>query len=211
MSGIQHMGQLIDRSAAWMQQIVEDLLDRASLDAGSLALNRRPTAVAEVFDAAQQMFAPVAAQRSIELVLRRASDAPSVDADPQRLLQVLSNLISNAMKFTPAGGRVELLAQNVEDDRTELKMAGQERTAVRFTVSDTGAGISSDDLAHVFDWYWHSPSGNSSGAGLGLAIAKGLIEAHRSRLNVESALGRGSSFWFTMPAAKLNAHGEMPT
>jgi signal transduction histidine kinase len=204
-TGIHHMGELIGRSAAWMQQIVDDLLDRASLDAGNLALHRRATTVAEVFDAAQLMFAGVAEERSIDFVLRHGSSVVTVNADPDRLLQVLSNLISNAMKFTGAGGRVELIAQTVEDDLSAAVRAGKQGQAVRFTVSDTGTGISTEDLTHVFDWYWQSPTGKKKGAGLGLAIAKGLIEAHQQRLNVESVLGVGSSFWFTMPAANGDA------
>jgi signal transduction histidine kinase len=200
-SGIHHMGALIDRSAEWMQQIVEDLLDRASLDAGNLALHRRATPVAELFEAARSMFAPVAEQHSIDLVLLRPSDLPSVDVDPHRLLQVLSNLINNAMKFTPAGGRVELMAKSVDDDLANAFLGAEQSAAVRFSVSDNGSGISSEDLTHVFDWYWQSPKGTKSGAGLGLAIAKGLIEAHLSRLYVESVPGTGSSFWFTIPAA----------
>jgi signal transduction histidine kinase len=203
--GIHQMGELIERSAAWMQQIVEDLLDRASLDAGSLSLHRRSTPVAELFDAARLMFSRVAEECEIDFVLLRPRNLPSVDADPHRLFQVLSNLINNALKFTQAGGRVELAAQNVEDDLTAAILAGRRQPAVRFTVSDNGSGISSEDIGHVFDWYWQSPTGNKKGAGLGLAIAQGLIEAHRSRLNVESVLGTGTSFWFTMPAAKSHA------
>jgi signal transduction histidine kinase len=204
-SGIHEMGELIQRSAGWMQQIVEDLLDRASLDAGRLALHRRPTSVAEILDATRLMFAASAAQRTIDLVLDDGADLPSVDVDPHRLLQVLSNLISNAMKFTPSGGRVQLLAQAVEEDLSGVLLNGAGGHAVRFTVNDTGLGISSDELRHIFDWYWQSPKGPSKGAGLGLAIAKGLIEAHSSRLNVESVPGSGSSFWFTVPTA--NGHG----
>jgi signal transduction histidine kinase len=204
-NGIHHMGELIERSAAWMQQIVEDLLDRASLDAGSLALNRRTTSVSEVFDAARLMFAAVAEELSIDFVLRDGSNMLTVNADPDRLLQVLSNLINNALKFTAAGGRVELVAQNVDEDLSAALRAGKQGQAVRFTVNDTGSGISTDDLTHVFDWSWHSPTGNKKGAGLGLAIAKGLIEAHQRRLHVESVLGVGSSFWFTMPAANGDA------
>ncbi|HEV7595054.1 MAG TPA: hybrid sensor histidine kinase/response regulator [Gemmatimonadaceae bacterium] len=203
-SGIHEMGELIQRSAGWMQQIVEDLLDRASLDAGRLALHRRPTSVAEILDATRLMFAASAAQRTIDLVLDGGADLPSVDVDPHRLLQVLSNLISNAMKFTPSGGRVQLLAQAVEEDLSGVLLNGTGGHAVRFTVSDTGLGISSDELRHIFDWYWQSPKGPSKGAGLGLAIAKGLIEAHSSRLNVESVPGSGSSFWFTVPTANGN-------
>jgi signal transduction histidine kinase len=206
-SGIHEMGELIQRSASWMQQIVEDLLDRASLDAGRLALHRRPTSVAELLDATRVMFAASAAQRMIDLVLTDGVGLPLVDVDPHRLLQVLSNLISNAMKFTQSGGRVQLLVQAVEDDLSEALLKGTRGGAVRFTVSDTGSGISSDDLRHIFDWYWQSPKGPRKGAGLGLAIAKGLLEAHSSRLNVDSVPGTGSSFWFTVPAA--NGHGLM--
>jgi signal transduction histidine kinase len=147
-------------------------------------------------------------------VLREPSNLPAVDADPQRLLQVLSNLVNNALKFTPAGGRVEIQAQSAGDFQPENLLSGRRSTAVRFTVRDTGTGISSQDLGHVFDWYWQSPTGGEEGAGLGLAIAKGLIEAHRSRLNVESVVGAGTSFWFTMPAAngdvtKHNGHGGL--
>jgi signal transduction histidine kinase/DNA-binding NarL/FixJ family response regulator len=204
-SGIHEMGELIQRSASWMQQIVEDLLDRASLDAGRLALHRRPTSVAELLDATRLMFSASAAQRMIDLVLTAGAGLPLIDVDPHRLLQVLSNLISNAMKFTPSGGRVQLFAQAVEDDLSEALLKGARGPAVRFTVSDTGSGISSDDLRHIFDWYWQSPKGPRKGAGLGLAIAKGLLEAHSSRLNVDSVPGTGSSFWFTVPAA--NGHG----
>jgi signal transduction histidine kinase len=191
-----------------MQQIVEDLLDRASLDAGRLALHRRPTPVAELFDAVRSMFAPSAAARAIDLVLNRGINLPFVDVDPHRLLQVFSNLINNAMKFTPSGGRVQLLAHSVDDDVGEALLKGARAPAVRFTVSDTGSGISPDDLRHVFEWYWQSPGGPREGAGLGLAIAKGLIEAHASRLNVESVPGTGSTFWFTMPAANGNGQSH---
>ena len=207
-SGVHHIGELIDKSASWMEQIVADLIDRTSLDAGTLTLQRRATPVPELFDAVSSMFADVAKQHSIELSLRLANGLPLVDVDPHRLLQVLSNLINNALKFTAAGGHVELAAQQVEDDSGKALLAGQLRSPVRFMVKDTGSGISPDDLSHVFDWYWQSPKGNTKGTGLGLAIAKGLIEAHLSELYVESALGVGSSFWFTMPAASSAGAGS---
>jgi signal transduction histidine kinase/DNA-binding response OmpR family regulator len=187
--GVRHMAQIIQRSAAWMQQIVNDLLDRASLDAGRLALDRRPTSVSEVVEAAEIIFAPAAAEHALELVIEREADLPYLDADPHRLVQVLGNLLSNAMKFTPSGGRVVLSAGAIADE------------GVRFAVSDTGSGIPAEDLSHVFDWFWHSRPGRHGGAGLGLAIARGLIEAHHGRLCVESELGHGSTFWFTIPAA----------
>jgi signal transduction histidine kinase len=190
-AGIRHMGQIIQRSSAWMHQIVQDLLDRASLDAGRLALDRRPTPVGDVIGPAQAMFAPLAEEHELTFEVESGRALPAVDADARRLLQVLSNLLSNAMKFTPRGGRVVLSA-----------VAAQESAGpgVRFTVRDTGRGIAAEDLGRVFDWFWQSDRGRKSGAGLGLAIASGLVEAHRGRLQVESAPGQGTTFWFTLPA-----------
>jgi signal transduction histidine kinase len=198
--GVHQMGELIQRAAGWMQQIVEELLDRAALDSGRLALHRKPTDVAEIISAARAMFSTLAESRDIEFVLHTAAHLPFMDADPHRLLQALSNLIGNAMKFTPAGGRVELLAQDARADFEGRRPAANTDPAVRFAVRDTGHGIPSEDLEHVFDWFWHSPREARGGIGLGLAIAKGIIEAHRGRLHVESALGLGSTFWFTVPA-----------
>jgi signal transduction histidine kinase/DNA-binding NarL/FixJ family response regulator len=198
-SGIREMGALIGKSVTWMRQIVEDLLDRASLDAGTLALHRQPTCVKDLFGASRELFAPMATEHAIDLVLHEDADLPSVNGDPHRLLQVLANLVGNAIKFTPEGGRVEVLAEAVEDDLTAALLTGKRGSAVRFTVSDTGFGIPAEDLTHIFERYWQSPTDNRKGAGLGLAIAKGLIEAHGRQLNVESVVGSGSSFWFTIP------------
>ncbi|MBX6364235.1 MAG: response regulator [Gemmatimonadetes bacterium] len=197
LSGIRDMARIIQRSVAWMQQIVHDLLDRASLDAGRLALERRPTAAAEVIGAAQAMFAPVAEEAGLEFLVESEPDLPHLDADPDRLLQALANLLSNAMRFTPAGGHVALSVRRASE--REAAAAGAPG-AVRFAVRDTGPGIPPEDLAHVFDWFWQSRRRGRSGAGLGLAIARGLIEAHGGRLAVDSTPGRGTTFWFTIPA-----------
>jgi signal transduction histidine kinase/DNA-binding NarL/FixJ family response regulator len=207
-SGIRHMAELISQSAAWAQQIVEDLLDRASLDAGRLSLHRQPTDAAEVIGAAQLMFARTAQEAAIELVRQQdVAPLPLVDADPHRLLQALSNLISNALKFTPPGGRVELAVQAIYSEAGVGASRVSRATGVRFLVADTGHGIPSEDLPHVFDWFWHSPRDARTGVGLGLAITKGIVEAHRGHLRVESALGRGSTFSFTVPLA----NGRAPT
>jgi signal transduction histidine kinase/DNA-binding NarL/FixJ family response regulator len=199
MNGMRNMAQLIQRSAASMQQIVQDLLDRAALDAGRLTLERQPTAVGDVVGGAQVMFSPVAEERGLEFVVESEADLPPVNADPRRLLQVLANLLSNAMKFTAPGGRVVLSAAVSPEEHSDARLAGG--GAIRFAVSDTGTGIPPEDLAHVFDWFWRSRPGGRSGTGLGLAIAKGLIEAHGGRLGVESVPGRGSNFWFSVPMA----------
>jgi signal transduction histidine kinase len=182
-----------------MRQIVDDLLDRASLDAGTLALHREPTNVAEIFAASREFFAPLATDHFIDLVMRDDAGLSPVNADPHRLLQVLANLVGNAIKFTPAGGRVELLAQVVDDDLRPAPSSGKRQSAVRFSVSDTGCGISTEDFPHIFERYWQSPTEHNKGAGLGLGIAKGLIEAHGQLLNVESVVGTGSTFSFNLP------------
>jgi signal transduction histidine kinase len=189
--GVREMAEIIQRSTAWIQQIARDLLDRTSLDADRLALQRQPVAVSEVIGAAQVMFALAAEERAVRFVVETDADLPRVDADARRVLQVLSNLLSNAMKFTPAGGRVVLSA----------RASPEAGLAVRIAVRDTGPGIPPEDLDHVFDWFWHSERKGRSGTGLGLAIASGLIEAHGRRLHVESVVGQGSTFWFTLPAA----------
>lgn len=197
-SGVRQLAELIHRSTAWMQQIVQDLLDRATLDAGSMVMHRHPTAVSDITGAARAMFAPIAEEHSIDFVVRTATELPQLDADPSRLLQALSNLISNAMKFTPAGGRVVVCAAAGGADVVST-VDEVDSSNVSFSVSDNGPGIPEDDLPHVFDWFWHSQRDAGAGAGLGLAIARDLIEAHHGRLHVDSVLGRGSTFWFTVP------------
>jgi signal transduction histidine kinase len=189
--GVCQIAQILQRSTAWMQQIIRDLLDRVSLDAGPLPIAREATVVNDIVGTIRAMFLPLAEEHGLEFVIQCDADLPPIDADPHRLQQVLANLLNNAVKFTPAGGRVTLAAHLV---------ANQEQcSGVRFSVSDTGPGIPEEDLPHVFDWFWHSQVGERTSTGLGLAIAKGAIEAHGARLRVKSAPGRGTTFWFTLP------------
>jgi signal transduction histidine kinase len=111
-----------------------------------------------------------------------------VTGDRDRLDQVLSNLLGNALKFTPAGGRVGLRAWQVDD-------------FVQISVEDSGAGIPAQDVPHLFDRFWQGDRASRAGAGLGLAICKGIIEAHGGRIWVESTLGRGTTVHFTVPCA----------
>jgi len=202
LQGVRHMAQIIQRSSALMHQIVQDLVDRASLDAGHLVLEREPTLLSDVFASVRAMFEPVAAENRLDFVVESSSDLPRVDADPARLLQVLANLLGNAMKFTPTGGRVVLSAVPFDSARSDVERATTGREAVRVAVADNGPGISRDELSLVFDWFWQAKPGASGGVGLGLAIARGLVEAHGRILHVESTLGRGSVFWFTLAAER---------
>jgi signal transduction histidine kinase/FixJ family two-component response regulator len=212
-AGVRDMAQIIQRSAFLMHQIVEDLRDRASLDAGRLALELQVTAVADVTTQMQAMFRQTAEDRSLTFVVDTAPDLPPIYADSRRLEQVLSNLLRNAMKFTPEGGRVLLDTRLARAGTADALTVGSS-DAVRFAVSDTGLGISSENLIHIFDWFWRAPEDRSAGSGLGLAIARGLIEAHGSRLLVESKPGQGTTFWFSLPvrpgepgAAQLSHRG----
>jgi two-component system phosphate regulon sensor histidine kinase PhoR len=193
--GVRDMGEIIQRAAAWMQQISQDLLDRTSLEAGKLTLDRQPTVVYDVMRAAQTLFEPMADERWLSLHMETEASLPRVNGDANRLVQVLSNLVSNAMKFTPPGGEVRVSAERSSEDPTNVGVTG-----VRFTVSDTGVGIASEDLLHVFDWFWHARRDHRTGTGLGLGIAKGLVDAHQGVLRVKSEEGHGSTFWFTVPA-----------
>lgn len=197
-AGVRDMAHIIQRSALLMHQIVEDLRDRVSLDAGRLALELQVTVVADVITQMQAMFRQTAEDRSLTFVVETAPDLPPIYADSRRLEQVLSNLLRNAMKFTPEGGRVLLDARLARAGTADALTVGSS-DAVRFAVSDTGLGISSENLIHIFDWFWRAPQDRSAGSGLGLAIARGLVEAHGSRLLVESKPGQGATFWFSLP------------
>jgi signal transduction histidine kinase len=199
-AGMRQMAEIIQRSATWMQQIVQDLLDHTTLDAGRLVLDRQPTAVPEVIGAAQVMFAPVARDQELKFQACTGRGLPPVHADRRRLLQILSNLLGNAMKFTPPGGHVVLSARATRGGRNDCGAGG-----VRFQVRDTGPGIAPEDQEHIFDWFWHAERAGRGGTGLGLAIAAGLVSAHSGRLRVESDGHRGSTFWFTVPCS-----GEAP-
>ncbi|HVH47057.1 MAG TPA: ATP-binding protein [Labilithrix sp.] len=178
------MVERIARAARSMEILIGDLLDRAKIEGGRLALSLGSVSTKTLVDEAVVLIAPIAEQKGIRL-LAEAVDM-RVHADADRILQVLSNLLGNAIKFTPSGGTIRLTA-------------GPEGACVRFEVADTGAGIPPSDLANVFERYWQGRGAARSGSGLGLYIAKGIIEAHGGRIWAESQIGRGTSFWFTLP------------
>lgn len=203
-----HAAELIERSATLMQEILHDLLDQASLNAGELRLERQPTLIEQVVEGVYDNLARLAEERQILFVCSSPADTPRVHADPERLLQVLLNLVANAIKFTPPQGRVELSVRSVQSN-VDADAGGRDAPrSVRFTVQDTGAGISDDDLPHVFEWFWHSRDAARGGTGLGLAIAHALVAAHGSALEVESVRGQGTKFWFELPEFVPDAASE---
>ncbi|MGC4119753.1 MAG: PAS domain S-box protein [Myxococcales bacterium] len=178
----------IERSVDQMAKLIDDLLDAARLEEGRLPLERRPVDMAGLVGEVQDLVLPLAEQEGLELVQEVPSGLPTVLGDPARLKQVLANLVGNAVKFTAAGGRVCVRAEAHPDE-------------VVVCVSDTGKGMSSEELEHVFDRYWRASGSSRTGFGLGVPIARGLVEAHGGRMWVESEVGQGSRFSFAIPIA----------
>jgi PAS domain S-box-containing protein len=178
----------IERAAKRMNRLIQDLLDVTRMEAGRFSLERQRLRTAQVVHDVLDAHQSLAVAGSLELRSDAASDLPEVWADRDRLLQVFENLIGNALKFTPPGGSVTLSAAPRGDE-------------VLFCVSDTGAGIAADDLPHVFDRFWQARGTAKLGAGLGLPIVKGIVEAHGGHVWVDSTPGHGSTFCFTIPTA----------
>jgi PAS domain S-box-containing protein len=179
--------ETISDSAELTNRLIQDLLDVANIEAGRLSLQRQPERAHALVGAALQMFEVEAAARSIELEERASRDLPPVRADEARIVQVLGNLLRNALKFSPDGSTITAAAELRDGE-------------VVFSVRDQGPGIAPDEQRRVFERYWRSPSsGRRGGSGLGLSIAKGIVEAHGGRIWLESKLGEGSTFYFTLP------------
>lgn len=182
--------EAILRTANRMTRLIAGLLDSARMEAGTLVLQLGPVDAAQLAQAAVEEVRPLAADRGLALQVELAPALPPLRADTDRLLQVLVNLLGNAVKFTPRGGRIELRAQ--------LGAGG-----MRFEVVDSGPGLGPDALAHVFERFWQGPEGRAAGSGLGLYIARQFVQAHGGEIGVESAPGQGSRFSFTLPQAEL--------
>jgi signal transduction histidine kinase/DNA-binding response OmpR family regulator len=177
----------IEQSALRMNRIIQDLRDVVRLDTGQLLIHPSPQPtrqlISEVVEAQKALFRKASIQLRVDL----APELPAVCADRNRLMQVVENLLSNAMKYTKPGGVVTVGAMKLEAE-------------VLFQVADTGSGISASELPHVFDRFWGVNEHHSRGGGLGLAISKGVIDAHGGRIWVESELGIGTRYYFTIPA-----------
>jgi len=176
-----------------LQHLVGDLRLLSQADAGELKINAQPLEPAEILQQAQAAFAHQAAQKQIHLTVHLAPHLPLIQADELRLAQVLSNLLSNAIRHTPAGGQITLSAQ-------------MEDKFVALSVADTGPGIAPEDLPFVFERLYRgdkarTESSGEAGSGLGLAIAKALVEAHGGKIQALSELGRGTTVRLTMPPA----------
>jgi PAS domain S-box-containing protein len=179
--------EIIRRAADQMTRLIQDLVEVISLESGPPPLQRAPLDAAGVVNGVVDMLRPIAEERRVRLEAEVAPGLPALQADRGRLLQVFSNLVGNAVRFTPEGGTVRLAAERSDGH-------------VRFSVADTGPGIPPEHLPRLFDRFWQAQRGAGKGLGLGLAIAKGIVEAHGGRIWVESRPGEGATFRFTLPA-----------
>jgi PAS domain S-box-containing protein len=184
--------EIMLQAAAQIDALIQDLLDVTRLEAGRLTVSPRDVAPRPLVEAALYAMRTLAESTGVALEASYADELPMVYADPDRVTQLLSNLVGNALKFTPAGGRVEVRVQPYD-----------EGTLV--SVVDTGDGIPAEQLPHVFDRFFQVNSaraGARHGAGLGLPIARGIVEAHGGTIWIESAAGRGTTVRFTLPAVR---------
>jgi signal transduction histidine kinase len=180
--------EVIQRSATRANRLIQDLLDVAKIQAGGLAVDPVAVDVRSLVNEVMESATPLAGASQIKVSCETGADLPHVASDRERILQVFTNLIGNAIKFTPKGGDIRILA-------------ALDSGEVRFTVADSGPGIPAEHLDHVFDRYWQAKSTAKLGTGLGLSIAKGIVEAHGGRIWVESPPGSGAQFNFTLPLA----------
>lgn len=177
----------IRRAGTRMERLVGDLIDVASIKAGRLAVTRELGDPSQVLNEAGDTFAPQAAARGVSLIVEPPSSSSTAAFDSARILQVLSNLLGNAIKFTPAGGKV-------------VVSLARQGSKFLFAVRDTGPGIPADKLEAIFDRFTQLNEQDRRGVGLGLYISKCIVEGHGGRIWAESRLDEGSTFYFTLPS-----------
>ncbi|MBI4541290.1 MAG: PAS domain S-box protein [Gemmatimonadetes bacterium] len=181
--------EAIQQSAQLMQRLIHDLLEARRLEEGRLTIRRQAQPLTPLVAETCKVLEPLVRMKSLRCECDiLGGSLPPVYADRERILQVLANVVGNAIKHTPQGGTVTIRAEARPDE-------------VLVSVADTGPGIPAEHLPHVFERFWRADDSDRRGVGLGLAIAKGIVEAHGGRIGVESTVGRGSTFYFTLPIA----------
>ena len=184
---------VIHDEARRLNRLVEDLRLLSLAEAGELSFAVRPVQPQSLLERTVVAHTPAAQQKQVELLLDAPADLPDVEVDPDRLAQVLDNLVSNALRYTPENGRIQLTAQ-------------QTPTGIQLRVQDSGPGMDAADLAHVFDRFYRgdkSRQRHDGGSGLGLAIARSIVESHNGRIWAESTPGDGATFIIELPLVSL--------
>lgn len=187
-ASMEEMLQSIDRQAQYMSTLISDLLDVTQIEAGKLDLNPEPVDLVDFLAEAVKHFAKIAAPKETRVLLE-ANPVGTVEADPVRLRQVVDNLISNAIKYSPPGSTVTVSAEKIE-------------SGWRVNVEDEGPGITEEDRQRLFQEFARlsaKPTGGEKSTGLGLAISRRVVETHGGKIGVDSEPGHGSTFWFTLP------------
>ena len=187
---IAQAARLIDRNVHAMQTLISDLLDFARLQGGALSIERHPERLDELLREVADMFTPQMSAKGLLFEVDIPPDLPDASCDRARVAQVVSNLLGNAIKFTEKGGVLRLAARALEYN-------------IEVSVSDTGSGIKTEDIPTIFERFWQAEEGRTLGAGLGLSIAQGIVAAHGGKIWVESKVGIGSTFRFTLPVARV--------
>jgi signal transduction histidine kinase len=178
--------EMILRNTGRMTRLIGDLLDMASIQAGRLAVELLAQEIAPIVAEAVEAAEPIARANGQTISCELAVGATHCSVDRERMLQLFANLLGNAEKFSPHGGKIVVRAKLKENE-------------VECSVSDSGPGISEQDLPHIFDAYWSATHEAKRGTGLGLYISKGIVDAHGGRIWVESQAGFGATFRFTLP------------
>jgi PAS domain S-box-containing protein len=181
---------LIREAALQMDRLIQDLLDITRVESGRLMIDAQPVTTIALLEGALRTLRPLAEAAGLKLVTDFPSTLPEVNADPERIGQVLSNLVGNAIKFGSQAGEITVAASASANE-------------VTVSVRDRGRGISPEQLPHVFDRFWQASQSNirTRGAGLGLPIAQGIIRAHGGEIRVESTVGKGTTVYFSLPVA----------
>lgn len=182
------MLRTILRASRQATTLIDDLMDLSRIESGRLAVDPRPEPLVPLVMEAVELHAPAARERGIQLSWTVAAPSPVVMVDHARFLQLIGNLLSNAIRFTPPGGQIQIASATHGDE-------------ARCCVTDTGPGIPPDQIPHVFDRFWQAARGDGGGLGLGLAIVQGIATAHGGRVWAENEPGKGARFVFTLPLA----------
>jgi signal transduction histidine kinase len=196
-----------------MDHLIRDLLDATRIESGTFDVRRAPILVQALLDETVEQFEAEAGERDITLHCDVDDTVPPALGDRDRLGQVLSNLLGNALKFTPAGGQVSVSARVTDNDVADTgpdASPDQVRGAIEICIADTGNGIPPEQLDHAFDRFWQADRQGRAGAGLGLSIVKGIVEAQGGRIRVSSLVGEGTTFSFTVPVASTSEAGKLP-